>query len=74
MLPAEQELLNLSKQKSNWMSERNVDALAALFDEQAVFVHMGATMADRAETMDRAYLWHNTNGAPIENVNCFSCG
>jgi hypothetical protein len=40
----EQELLKLSKQKWLWMSERNVDALAALFHEKAVFVHMGGTM------------------------------
>jgi hypothetical protein len=40
----EQELLELSKQKWLWMSERNVDALAALFHEKAVFVHMGGTM------------------------------
>lgn len=40
----EQELLKLSKQKWLWMSERNVDALAALFHERAVFVHMGGTM------------------------------
>ena len=46
---AEQELLNLSKQKWDWMSERNVDALAALFDEQCVFVHIGATMSKTQE-------------------------
>jgi hypothetical protein len=40
----EQELLQLSRQKWLWMSERNVDALGALFHEKAVFVHMGATM------------------------------
>lgn len=40
----EQEVLGLSKQKWLWMSERNVDALAALFHEKAVFVHMGGTM------------------------------
>ena len=40
----EQELLSLSRQKWLWMSERNVDALAALFHEKAVFVHMGGTM------------------------------
>ncbi len=34
-------LLDLSKQKWTWMSERNVDALEALFHEKAVFVHMG---------------------------------
>lgn len=41
----EQELLNLSKTKWRWMSERKVDSLAALFDDQAVFVHMGGTMS-----------------------------
>jgi Domain of unknown function (DUF4440) len=46
---AEQEVLNLSKQKWDWMSERNVDALAALFDDQAMFVHMGATMTKTQE-------------------------
>jgi hypothetical protein len=31
------------------MSERNVDALGALFHEKAVFVHMGATMSKTQE-------------------------
>ena len=31
------------------MSERNVDALAALFHEKAVFVHMGGTMSKSQE-------------------------
>ena len=33
----EQELINLSKQKWQWMSERKVDSLDALFHEKAVF-------------------------------------
>ena len=41
----EDEVIHLSKQKWGWMSERNVDALEALFDEKAVFVHMGGTMS-----------------------------
>jgi hypothetical protein len=45
----EQAVLNLSKEKWRWMSERNVDALAALFHEKAVFVHMGATMSKDEE-------------------------
>jgi len=45
----EQELLNLSKDKWRWMSERKVDALAALFHEKAVFVHMGGTMTKTQE-------------------------
>lgn len=37
------EVIDLSRQKWRWMSERNVDALGALFHDDAVFVHMGAT-------------------------------
>ena len=40
---AEQEIIDLSKAKWRWMADRNVDSLAALFDKQAVFVHMGGT-------------------------------
>jgi hypothetical protein len=42
---AEQEVINLSREKWIWMSERKVDSLAALFHEKAVFVHMGGTMS-----------------------------
>lgn len=45
----DQELINLSKQKWQWMSERKVDSLDALFHEKAVFVHMGATMTKTQE-------------------------
>ena len=45
----ELELINLSKQKWQWMSERKVDSLDALFHEKAVFVHMGATMTKTQE-------------------------
>lgn len=41
---ATQELIELSRQKWEWMSECDVDALATLFHDEAVFVHMGATM------------------------------
>jgi 4-carboxymuconolactone decarboxylase len=42
---ADEALLTLSKDKWRWMSERDVDALEALFHEEAVFVHMGGTMS-----------------------------
>jgi hypothetical protein len=41
----EQEIINLSKEKWRWMSERKVESLEALFHEKAVFVHMGGTMS-----------------------------
>ena len=45
----EQEVINLSKEKWRWMSERNVDALDALFHEKAVFVHMGGSWGKEQE-------------------------
>ena len=39
----EQEVINLSKQKWDWMATRNADALDALFHEKSVFVHMGGS-------------------------------
>lgn len=44
-----QEVINLSKEKWRWMSERKVDSLDALFHEKAVFVHMGGTMSKQEE-------------------------
>jgi len=40
---AEQEIINLSKQKWLWMADKNADSLNALFDEKSVFVHMGGS-------------------------------
>lgn len=48
-LNLQQEVINLSKKKWRWMSERNVDALDALFHEKAVFVHMGGNMTKEHE-------------------------
>jgi uncharacterized protein DUF4440 len=46
---AEQDLITLSKQKWQWMAERNVEALDKLLAEEAIFVHMGATMTKSQE-------------------------
>ena len=45
----EQEVINLSKEKWHWMSERNVDTLDALFHEKSVFVHMGGSWGKERE-------------------------
>lgn len=46
---AKQELIGLSKQKWQWMADRNIDSLDILFHEEAVFVHMGGTMTKKQE-------------------------
>lgn len=39
----EQEIIQLSKQKWEWMADKNVDKLSPLFDDKSVFVHMGGS-------------------------------
>jgi hypothetical protein len=46
---AEQEILDLSKIKWTWMSDKNVEALNGLFDEKSVFVHMGGSWGKTQE-------------------------
>jgi 4-carboxymuconolactone decarboxylase len=46
---AEQELINLSKLKWQWMSDKNVDSLNVLFDEKSMFVHMGGSWGKTQE-------------------------
>ena len=40
---AQQEIIDLSKQKWQWMADKNVDKLAQLFDDKSKFVHMSGT-------------------------------
>ncbi|AQG78628.1 nuclear transport factor 2 family protein [Spirosoma montaniterrae] len=48
---AEQEIIDLSKQKWQWMADKNVDKLAPLFHDEAKFVHMSGTWK-KAEELD----------------------
>jgi hypothetical protein len=45
----EQELINLSKEKWQWMADKKVDELASLFHEKCMFVHMGGTWGKEQE-------------------------
>jgi hypothetical protein len=46
---AEQEIIDLSKEKWQWMSDKNADALDDLFHEKSVFVHMGGSWGKERE-------------------------
>lgn len=46
---AEQEIIQLSKEKWQWMSDKNVDVLSNLFHEKAMFVHMGGSWGTEQE-------------------------
>ena len=40
---AEEQVINLSKDKWQWMADKNVDKLAPLFHDESKFVHMSGT-------------------------------
>ena len=46
---AEQDIMQLSKDKWQWMSDKNVEALSKLFHEKAMFVHMGGSWGTERE-------------------------
>ncbi|MCA5004193.1 nuclear transport factor 2 family protein [Sphingobacterium sp. WQ 366] len=47
----EQEIITLSKNKWQWMAEKNVNVLDSLFHEKSVYVHMSGSW-DKAREMD----------------------
>ena len=57
---AEQQIITLSKDKWQWMSDKNVDKLAQLFDDQAKFVHMSGTWKkdEELEIIKTGSIWY----------------
>lgn len=47
--PAEQEIVDLSKEKWQWMADKNVDKLESLFHEDSRFIHMSGTWGKKKE-------------------------
>ncbi|TMI90409.1 MAG: nuclear transport factor 2 family protein [Bacteroidetes bacterium] len=71
--PAEQEIINLSKQKWLWMADKNVDSLNVLFDEKSVFVHMGGSWGKTPElnTIKSGGIWYKKADIYSVSVNIF---
>lgn len=59
-MPEEQEVINLSKQKWQWMADKNVDSLTVLFDDKSMFVHMGGSWGKQPElnTIKSGGIWY----------------
>lgn len=47
--PDDQEIIKLSKDKWQWMADKNVDVLDSLFHEKSMFVHMGGSWGKQRE-------------------------
>lgn len=58
--PEQQEVINLSKPKWDWMAEKKVDSLETLFDDKAMFTHMGGSWGKTQElaTIKSGGIWY----------------
>lgn len=71
--PEQQVIISLSKQKWNWMADKNVDSLNVLFDEKAMFIHMGGTWGKEPElnTIKGGGIWYKKAEVYSVIVNIF---
>lgn len=71
--PEQQELINLSKKKWDWMSEKNVDSLSVLFADKSMFVHMGGSWGKEPEinTIKTGGIWYKKAAVYSVVVNIF---
>ena len=56
----DQEILKLSKDKWQWMADKNVDRLATFFDDKSKFVHMSGTWKkdEELEIIKTGSIWY----------------
>lgn len=56
----EQQIIKLSKDKWQWMADKNVDKLAQLFDDKSKFVHMSGTWKkdEELEIIKTGSIWY----------------
>lgn len=68
---SEQEVVNLSKEKWQWMADKDVDKLTSLFDEKSVFVHMGGSWgkAQEINIIKTGGIWYKKTDIHEASVN-----
>ena len=56
----EQEIVQLSKEKWQWMADKNIEELDKLFDEKSMFVHMGGSWGKDREikVIESGGIWY----------------
>ena len=69
----EQEIKDLSQQKWQWMADKNVDSLDALFADQSMFVHMGGSWGkdQELEVIKSGEIWYKQAEVYSVVVNTF---
>lgn len=70
---SEKQLLDLSKKKWTWMSEKNTDSLQILFNDKSNFVHMGGTWGKSREIdiIKSGFIWYKKAEVYTASVNLF---
>ena len=71
--PEQQGVISLSKQKWDWMADKNVDSLNVLFDNKCMFIHMGGTWGKTEElaTIKSGGIWYKKAEVYAVVVNIF---
>jgi hypothetical protein len=71
MTDTEEEIINLSEEKWQWMADKNVEALADLFHEKAEFVHMGGSWGTERELaiIESGGIWYKQADIHEVSVN-----
>ena len=71
--PEQQEVIDLSKKKWQWMADKNVDSLGVLFDSKSMFVHMGGSWGKEQEiaTIKSGGIWYKKAEVYAVSVNMF---
>jgi hypothetical protein len=71
--PTEQQVIDLSKTKWDWMADKKVDSLATLFDDRAMFTHMGGTWGKAQElaTIKSGGIWYKKASIYAVDVRVF---
>jgi Domain of unknown function (DUF4440) len=69
----EQEILDLSKTKWTWMSDKNTESLNGLFKDNSVFVHMGGSWGKDQEinVIKGGMIWYKKAEVYAAAVNIF---
>lgn len=70
----EQELVNLSKDKWQWMADKNIDKLRPLFHDESKFVHMSGTWKkeEELEIIKTGSIWYkkaDVKDVAVELIN-----
>jgi len=71
--PEQQDIINLSKNKWQWMADKNAGALDMLFDEKCMFVHMGGSWGKEQElnVIKSGGIWYKKAEVYSVTVNIF---